>query len=169
MAQEQTSPSGPDLTKGVTFAQFAEDKLLGHVGEEEVLLVRHGDEVFAVGAHCSHYHGPLAEGLVVGESVRCPWHHACFDLRTGEAVRAPALSPIDCWTVERSGDRITVKEKQAQPKSCGKTPTAGATNKIIILGGCAGGFTAAEMLRRREFRGDIVMLSSDGAAPVDRP
>jgi NADPH-dependent 2,4-dienoyl-CoA reductase/sulfur reductase-like enzyme/nitrite reductase/ring-hydroxylating ferredoxin subunit len=169
MAQEQTSPSGPDLTEGVTLAQFADDKLLGHVGEEDVLLVRNDEEVFAVGAHCSHYHGPLAEGLVVGESVRCPWHHACFDLRTGEAVRAPALSPIDCWKVERSGDRITVKEKQTQPKPHGKTTTAGAPNKIVIVGGGAAGFAAAEMLRRREFGGDIVMLSSDGAAPVDRP
>ena len=85
MAQEQAPPSGPDLTKGVGPADFKDDKLLGHVGDEDVLLVRSGADVFAVGAHCSHYHGPLAEGLVVGGNVRCPWHHACFDLRTGEA------------------------------------------------------------------------------------
>src|SRR5580704_5573980 len=106
MAHEQSPPSGPDLTKGVTLAQFADDKLLGHVGEDDILVVRSGSEVFAIGAQCSHYHGPLAEGLVVGESVRCPWHHACFDPRTGEAARAPALSPLAVWRVEREGDRI---------------------------------------------------------------
>ena len=64
MAQEQMPPSGPDLTKGVGLGDFKDDKLLGHVGDDEVLLVRSGGEIFAVGAHCSHYHGPLAEGLV---------------------------------------------------------------------------------------------------------
>jgi len=86
MAQEQAAPSGPDLTQGVTFADFVDGKLLGHVGDdEEVLLVHSGAELFAIGAHCTHYHGPLGDGLVVGDSVRCPWQHACFDLRTGEA------------------------------------------------------------------------------------
>ena len=65
-------------------------------------------------AHCSHYHGPLADGVVAGKTVRCPWHHACFDLSSGEAVRAPALSSLACWKVERGSGRIFVKEKRAQ-------------------------------------------------------
>jgi NADPH-dependent 2,4-dienoyl-CoA reductase/sulfur reductase-like enzyme/nitrite reductase/ring-hydroxylating ferredoxin subunit len=169
MAQEQTPPSGPDLTKGVGIGVFVDDKLLGHVGNEEVLLVRSGDEIFAVGAHCSHYHGPLAEGLVTGASVRCPWHHACFDLRTGEAERAPALSPIDCWTVEQRDGRIFVTQKREQPKPRVMTAKADAPNKIVIVGGGAAGFAAAEMLRRRDFGGSIVMVSNDTAPPVDRP
>jgi NADPH-dependent 2,4-dienoyl-CoA reductase/sulfur reductase-like enzyme/nitrite reductase/ring-hydroxylating ferredoxin subunit len=169
MAQEQTPPSGPDLTKGVGPGDFKDDKLLGHVGDEEVLLVRSGGEIFAVGAHCSHYHGPLAEGLVTGGSVRCPWHHACFDLRTGEAERAPALSPIDCWTVEQRDGRIFVAQKREQPKPRPMAATAGTPNKIVIVGGGAAGFAAAEMLRRRGFGGSIVMVSNDAAPPVDRP
>ena len=95
MAQDSKKPSGPDLIAGIALAELADGgKLVGHVGDEEVLLVRRGTEVFAVGAQCTHYHGPLVEGLVVDETVRCPWHHACFDLRTGEALRAPALSPV---------------------------------------------------------------------------
>jgi nitrite reductase/ring-hydroxylating ferredoxin subunit len=117
MADEQKTPSGPDLAQGVAIEDFVDGKLLGHVGDEEVLLVRRGDEIFAVGAHCTHYHGPLAEGLVAGESVRCPWHHACFDLRTGEALAAPALSPIACWPVEQRDAKIWVSEKRFQKRS----------------------------------------------------
>src|SRR5580692_1132768 len=169
MAQEQTPPSGPDLTKGVGLDDYVDDKLLGHVGDEDVLLVRNGGEIFAVSAHCSHYHGPLAEGLVTGASVRCPWHHACFDLRTGEAERAPALSPIDCWAVEERDGRIFVTQKREQPKPRAMAAKADTPNKIVIVGGGAAGFAAAEMLRRRGYGGSIVMVSSDTAPPVDRP
>jgi NADPH-dependent 2,4-dienoyl-CoA reductase/sulfur reductase-like enzyme/nitrite reductase/ring-hydroxylating ferredoxin subunit len=168
MADQKTPPSGPDLTQGVTSLEFPGETLLGHVGDEDVLLVRSGSEIFAIDAHCSHYHGPLAEGLVTGESIRCPWHHACFDLRTGEAVRAPALNPLAVWKVERDGDRIFVRQKLVQPKPRVKG-IADAPEKIVIVGGGAAGFAAAEMLRRCEYRGRIVMLSSEAAAPVDRP
>jgi NADPH-dependent 2,4-dienoyl-CoA reductase/sulfur reductase-like enzyme/nitrite reductase/ring-hydroxylating ferredoxin subunit len=165
----ENKPQGLDLTQGVALTDFVDGKLLGHVGDEEVLLVQSGNEIFAVGAHCTHYHGPLAEGLVSGESVRCPWHHACFDLRTGEAARAPALSPIAFWKVERRDGRIVVKDKREQPKPRGAKAKADAPQKIIIIGGGAAGFAAAEMLRRRDYRGSVVMLSDDEAAPVDRP
>ena len=120
MADQQAPPAGPDLSKGITLSEFADETLLGHVGDDEVLLVRSGSEIFAIGAHCSHYHGPLAEGLVTGESIRCPWHHACFDLRTGEATRAPALSPVAVWKVEQQDGRIFVREKREQPKPAGE-------------------------------------------------
>jgi len=133
-----------------------------------VLLVRSGTEVFAIGAHCSHYHAPLADGIVVGESVRCPWHHACFDLRSGEALRAPALSPLDRWNVEQRDGRIFVKDKRERDKQEPKS-FVNAPARIVIVGGGAAGFAAAEMLRRRGFGGGIVMLSQDAASPVDRP
>jgi NADPH-dependent 2,4-dienoyl-CoA reductase/sulfur reductase-like enzyme/nitrite reductase/ring-hydroxylating ferredoxin subunit len=168
MAQERSPSSGPDLTQGVTLAEFLDGKLAGHVGDQEVLLVHSGTEIFAVAAYCSHYHGPLAEGLVVGDSIRCPWHHACFDLRSGEAVRAPAINSLACWQVEQRNGRVFVHEKREQREPSGKA-LASAPDRIVIVGGGAAGFAAAEMLRRREFRGSIVMLSSDAAAPVDRP
>src|SRR6202165_1344032 len=168
MADQQAPPAGPDLTLGIELPEFTGETLLGHVGGEDVLLVRSGSDIFAIDAHCSHYHGPLAEGLVVGESIRCPWHHACFDLRTGEAARAPALNPLTVWQVEHDGERILVRQKRAQPKPRIKGPVD-APGKIVIVGGGAAGFAAAEMLRRQEFRGSIVMLSNDAAPPVDRP
>jgi NADPH-dependent 2,4-dienoyl-CoA reductase/sulfur reductase-like enzyme/nitrite reductase/ring-hydroxylating ferredoxin subunit len=168
MADQQAQPAGPDLSKGVTLAEFSGAMLLGHVGDDEVLLVRSGSEIFAIDAHCSHYHGPLADGLVDGEGIRCPWHHACFDLRTGEATRAPALTALAVWTVERDGDRIVVRAKGEQPKPRVKG-AVDAPLRIVIVGGGAAGFAAAEMLRRQDYRGGIVMLSNDAAAPVDRP
>ncbi|MBB4199743.1 pyridine nucleotide-disulfide oxidoreductase [Rhodoblastus sphagnicola] len=168
MAEDHASPAGPDLAQGVSRNDFSGETLLGHVGDQDVLLVRSGPEIFAIDACCSHYHAPLADGLVVGSEIRCPWHHACFDLRTGEATRAPALNPLAVWRVEQQGERIFVRDKRAQPAALGKSP-ADAPEKIVIVGGGAAGFAAAEMLRRLEFRGDIVMLSSDSAAPVDRP
>ena len=103
MADDQSPPAGPDLALGVSPGDLENDMLLGHVGQADVLLVRVGSEIYAIDAHCSHYHGPLADGLVTGHDIRCPWHHACFDLRTGEAVHAPALSPLSVWKVEQQG------------------------------------------------------------------
>src|ERR1700716_2907085 len=136
MADQQTSPAGRDLTLGIELSEFIGETLLGHVGGEDVLLVRSGSDIFAIDAHCSHYHGPLAEGLVVGESIRCPWHHACFDLRTGEARRAPALTPLAVWQVDHEGDRIFVRKMREQPKSRGKV-SVDAPGKIVIVGGGA--------------------------------
>ena len=168
MTEEKSRPSGPDLTQGVALADFTDGKLAGHVGDQEVLLVRGATQIFAIAAHCSHYHGPLREGLVVGDSIRCPWHHACFNLRSGEALRAPAISSLACWGVEQRNGRVFVRERIDQPKPLAKASTA-APEKIVIVGGGAAGFAAAEILRRHEFRGSITMLSSDTAPPVDRP
>jgi NADPH-dependent 2,4-dienoyl-CoA reductase/sulfur reductase-like enzyme/nitrite reductase/ring-hydroxylating ferredoxin subunit len=168
MADQQADPSGPDLALGVSSSEFTGEMLLGHVGDQDVLLVRAAGEIFAIDAHCSHYHGPLADGLVVGDSIRCPWHHACFDLRSGEATRAPALNPLSVWQVEHVGDRIVVRHKREQPASRRTAPVA-APDRIVIIGGGAAGFAAAEMLRRQEFSGSIIMLSCDAAPPVDRP
>jgi len=112
----RTSGTGP-IAQGVPIADLADGgKFMGHTGGEQVLLVRSGNEVFAVGPHCTHYHGPLAEGLVSGEAIRCPWHHACFSLRTGEAERSPAFFPIDTWTVEARDGKAFVSGKRAQAR-----------------------------------------------------
>jgi NADPH-dependent 2,4-dienoyl-CoA reductase/sulfur reductase-like enzyme/nitrite reductase/ring-hydroxylating ferredoxin subunit len=158
-----------DLTTGVA-ASALTDKgmILGRVGDEELVLVQSGTELFAVRAHCSHYRGPLVKGLVVGDTVRCPWHHACFSLRTGEALRAPALDPIACWRVEREGDRIFVREKlpEARPAS---SSARQRPSSIVIVGGGAAGVAAAEMLRRQGYDHPLTVISADADPPVDRP
>src|SRR5205809_684784 len=90
----------PDLAAGTPADSLADGQMLvGRVGEDDVLLARAGDRFFAVSPYCTHYHGLLADGLIVGDTVRCPLHHACFSLATGDALRAPALDSIACWRV----------------------------------------------------------------------
>ena len=121
-SEQTTEAAGPDLAQGVAASDFKGETLLGHVGDQEILLVRYGPEIFAIDAHCSHYHGPLADGLVADGAVRCPWHHACFDLRTGEAIRAPAFNALDVWKVEQRDGRIFVRDNASSPRSKGDPP-----------------------------------------------
>jgi apoptosis-inducing factor 3 len=173
VSSEQGEVTGPDLSQGVPMASIPEGGMLGgHVGDEPVLLSRDGDSVYAIGGRCTHYGGPLIEGIVVGTTVRCPWHHACFDLRTGEAVCAPALNPVSRWTVERDGDLVKVVSETPAPD--GATPLkANDTSKypasIVIVGAGAAGNAAAEMLRRSEYRGKLTMVGRDPSVPYDRP
>jgi NADPH-dependent 2,4-dienoyl-CoA reductase/sulfur reductase-like enzyme/nitrite reductase/ring-hydroxylating ferredoxin subunit len=159
--------TGPDFGAGVNVAEVPEGApLLGHAQGEAVVLVRRGKEAFAVGGSCTHYGGPLAEGLVDGDTIRCPWHHACFSLRTGEALAAPALNPVACWSVEqKDGKLFVISKKEIAPKKA-----SGAHPKqVVIVGGGAAAQAAAEMLRREGYEGKILMLSGDKAPPVDRP
>ncbi len=162
-----TKPKGPDLARGVATGDIAEGKMLaGQVDGEPVLVARVGGELFAIGAECTHYHGPLAEGLIKDGAVRCPWHHARFCLKTGEAVGAPAFDPVACYDVEETDGRVTVSGKRQVAPRPAAAPDA---RRVVIVGGGAGGFAAAEMLRRKGHAGEIVMLSADADAPYDRP
>jgi apoptosis-inducing factor 3 len=170
MSEQSKQLQGPDLAQGVSLSALEEGAmLLGHVQDEPVILVRHGSEVFAVGAVCTHYGGPLAEGLVVGDTVRCPWHHACFSLRSGEALRAPALDPVSCWRVEQLDGKAFVREKResTSPPVPGAKPAR--PQSVVIVGGGAAGHAAAEMLRREGYTGRLTILSADESAPYDRP
>lgn len=166
---DTNADKGPDLSRGVPLDAVAEGKtLLGHVADEAVLLAKSGGAIFAVGATCTHYNGPLAEGLIVGDTVRCPLHHACFSLRTGEALRAPALDPVPAWRVVERDGSIYVTDKVAPvPKPALKGPDV--PSSVLIIGGGAAGNAAAEMLRREGYAGPITLLSADDTVPVDRP
>jgi apoptosis-inducing factor 3 len=169
MGDTNTPLTGPDLSQGVDLADVPRGgTLLGHAQGEAVLLVRPkgSDEVYAIGATCTHYGGPLADGLIAGDQVRCPWHHACFDVRTGEAVAAPALSPVPCWRVERHGARIVLAEKRNRPAP---SRPARAPESVVIVGAGAAGNAAAEMLRREGFAGPVTMIGAEATVPVDRP
>ncbi len=161
--------SKPDLKNGVSLDGLADGGMIvGRVDDEDVILARRGDELFAVGAHCTHYHAPLADGLIAGDTLRCPWHHACFSLRTGEALRAPALDPIACWRVERVGNTAFVREKIPGPGTA-KARSGSAPDPVVIVGGGAAGLAAADMLRREGYEGSMTLISADDSPPCDRP
>jgi NADPH-dependent 2,4-dienoyl-CoA reductase/sulfur reductase-like enzyme/nitrite reductase/ring-hydroxylating ferredoxin subunit len=167
MAEASSELEGPDFEKGCKTDKLAGgEMLLGHAFGEQVLVARRGDELFAIGAMCTHYGGPLAKGLMVDCTVRCPLHHARFDLRTGEAIAAPALSDVACYNVERRGDQFFVTGKVEQRPA--RKPKSSPASVVIIGAGAAGG-AAAEMLRREGYDGPVTMIGADEFLPYDRP
>jgi NADPH-dependent 2,4-dienoyl-CoA reductase/sulfur reductase-like enzyme/nitrite reductase/ring-hydroxylating ferredoxin subunit len=175
MSNEETKLDGPDLAIGVALSTLADGAmLLGHANGEPVLLARRGDEVFAIGAICTHYGAPLIDGLLVGDTVRCPWHHACFSLRSGALLRPPALKPVDCFQVEQSEGMIFVHGKietvdSDSVDSKNAIPSSMTPARIVIIGGGAAGNAAAQTLRREGYAGNVTVLSADAAPPYDRP
>jgi nitrite reductase/ring-hydroxylating ferredoxin subunit len=134
------------------------------VNGETVLLSKMDEKYYAVSAACTHYGAPLAEGLVEGQTVRCPWHHACFSLKTGTALKAPAFDNLQRWLVETADGEIFVRTKMGSATPP-RPAIANHVRKVVIVGGGAAGFAAAEMLRRQGFKGQITMLSDDYEPP----
>ncbi len=163
-----TEQSDRDFGNGVPLVDFPEgEPIAGKVQGQDIVVVRIGATILAVDALCSHYHAPLKDGIVVGDTIRCPLHHACFSLKTGEAVAAPALDPLQCWRTEQTGDLIFVREV-SKPETPAQAPSQ-MPESVVIVGGGAAGLCAAEMLRRECYTGPITILSAEGDAPYDRP
>jgi NADPH-dependent 2,4-dienoyl-CoA reductase/sulfur reductase-like enzyme/nitrite reductase/ring-hydroxylating ferredoxin subunit len=167
MAEASSELEGPDFEKGYETKNVRDgEMLLGQAFGEPVLVAKRDGELFAIGATCTHYGGPLAEGLMVDCTVRCPWHHARFDLRTGEAIAAPALNNVACYKIEKRGERFFVTGKvdeklEHKPKS---SPAS-----VVIIGAGAAGGAAAEMLRREGYDGPVTLIGADESLPYDRP
>lgn len=168
MSDDQ-GPSGPDLATGIPVADLKPGvPIEGHVGEDPVLVVRQGSTVFAVDARCTHYGAPLAHGLVTGETIRCPWHHACFSLRTGEVIDSPAFNGLGRWKVVAENERVTVTERlPASTRVGGGAPSR--PDSVVIVGSGAAGTIAAATLRHEGYAGPIHMIDPDRDAPYDRP
>jgi NADPH-dependent 2,4-dienoyl-CoA reductase/sulfur reductase-like enzyme/nitrite reductase/ring-hydroxylating ferredoxin subunit len=167
MAEASGDLEGPDFEKGCKIAEVADGKmLLGHAFGEQVLVARRDAELFAIAATCTHYGGPLTKGLMVDCTVRCPWHHARFDLRTGEAIAAPALNNVSCYKIDKRGEQFFVTGKI--DKKPARKPKSSPESVVIVGAGAAGG-AAAEMLRREGYDGSVTLIGADEFLPYDRP
>ncbi|HCU10991.1 MAG TPA: pyridine nucleotide-disulfide oxidoreductase [Gemmatimonadetes bacterium] len=186
MTEHSDELIGPDLTQGLEVSSIHASQLIaGHAFGEPVLLVHVEPNWFAVGGKCTHYGAPLDQGILVSETIRCPWHHACFELRDGAASRAPALNDLPSYdvAVENNVVRVTRKRDRGQLKAEGhrargspapervlfeEKPTTGPES-VVIIGGGAAGNACAEMLRREAYRGPVTIIDPDPDVPYDRP
>ena len=169
MSNDSVQPEGCDFRLGVELPSIPDGAMLsGHIDDQPALLVRRGEALFAVGAKCTHYGGPLSDGVVVGETIRCPWHHACFELGSGEVSRAPARDPLPRWRVEVSDGIAYARERIERPARPALRSTE-LPQSVVIIGGGPAGNMAAETLRDEGYPGKITMLSADAALPADRP
>ena len=166
---EPIPPTGPDLTQGVPLSDVPDaGMLVGQAAGEPVLLIRRGEEVWAIAAACGHWGAPLADGIVVDCQVRCPWHHAWFDARTGEAVGPPSPRDIATWEVLRQGDRVRVGAKRAAGVSA--RTSRGGPSSVVMVGAGGAADMAAATLRREGYRGPITLIGRDAEpVPMDRP
>ena len=158
---------GPDLAVGIEIDGLRDGEiLLGHAHGEGVILVKRGDACFAVGATCPHYSGPLGDGIVAGDTIRCPWHHARFDLATGAPIGGPGLGALPCFDVVREGALVRVAGKR-EPAPPPKRP-ARAPENVVIIGSGPAGTVLAETLRAEGYDGPLTLLGEEGI-PIDRP
>jgi NADPH-dependent 2,4-dienoyl-CoA reductase/sulfur reductase-like enzyme/nitrite reductase/ring-hydroxylating ferredoxin subunit len=159
----------PDFSEGVAVESLKDGEMLkGHVRGTPALLVRRGGDLFAIASSCTHYGGPLGDGLLVNDTIRCPWHHACFGLRTGAVIRAPGLDPLQRWRVELRDGMITAAEEleRVEPSALSKIDSLAS---VVIVGGGPAGYAAAATLRQEGYDGLITIFSADEFLPCDRP
>jgi NADPH-dependent 2,4-dienoyl-CoA reductase/sulfur reductase-like enzyme/nitrite reductase/ring-hydroxylating ferredoxin subunit len=160
---------GPDLAAGVAVTDIPDGGMkAGHIRGTKALLARYGHEVFAIGAACSHLGGPLDQGLLVDHAVRCPWHHACFSLRSGRPLAAPAFDPLPRWEVVVEHGCVRVGNQTPAPTPTRLRRSTGSDDRFVVIGGGAAGFAAVNMLLCSDFAGQITMISDDTAPPYDR-
>ncbi|HEU4510886.1 MAG TPA: FAD-dependent oxidoreductase [Pyrinomonadaceae bacterium] len=138
----------------------------------EILLACVGGKFHAVGAHCTHYGAPLVEGVLSGERIVCPWHHACFNVTNGDIQEPPALDDLARYDLRVENDRVIVRVPDGAPDRSVPAMMRRDTKDerlFVIAGGGAAGYAAAQTLREDGFAGRIVMITREAHFPYDRP
>jgi len=143
----------------------------------KVLLAKTGGQIYATSHKCTHYGAPLVKGALSSEGrVICPWHGACFDVKTGDIEDSPGLDNLQSLKVTVKDDDIYVEVDEAVLKGGRRLPKCKVNpspfdedNVVVIIGGGAGGNTAAEKLRENGYGGKIILVSRESYLPIDRP
>ncbi len=141
--------------------------------EHNALLCRINDEFFAVGASCTHYGAPLEEGVLKGDTIICPWHHACFNAKNGDLLEPPAMDALPVFELKIDGEsiQINVPDEIESSRLPGMVKKDSSTDNrtFVILGAGASAYSAAQSMRENGFRGNIVMVTKENRKPYDRP
>ncbi|XP_053311834.1 apoptosis-inducing factor 3-like [Spea bombifrons] len=138
-----------------------------------VLVVRSNGAFSAVGSKCSHYGAPLSKGVLEGDRVRCPWHGACFNIKTGDIEEYPGLDSLPCFkvTVEKGAVCIVTSEQALQTVKrvkCMSRRSAGNRSTAALIGTGPAALVCAETLRQEGYTGRIVMVTREKHVPYDR-
>uniref|UniRef100_A0A671M2U3 Apoptosis-inducing factor 3-like n=1 Tax=Sinocyclocheilus anshuiensis TaxID=1608454 RepID=A0A671M2U3_9TELE len=141
------------------------------VDQNKILLVCNNGEFTTVGGLCTHYGAPLIKGALLGDRVRCPFHGACFNTKTGDIEEFPGLDCLPKYKVKVEGGKVYVttdkkKLKKRVKKMCGRVP--GVTHTVALIGGGPASLQCAETLRQNDYGGRIIMVTKDEQLPLDK-
>ncbi|TQS71707.1 Rieske 2Fe-2S domain-containing protein [Rhodobacteraceae bacterium] len=157
----------PDFQSGIPLDQLSDGQpLTGLYGDDEVTLVRQGSSIFAVAARCTHLGADLGDGLVEKGTIRCPFHHARFDLQTGDAVSAPAVSPLGCYTTEIADGVVRVSGKISGDTM--RAPAREAQPRVVVVGAGAAGHAVADHFTSAGAGARVTLISAEAEAPYER-
>ncbi|CAG9559290.1 unnamed protein product [Danaus chrysippus] len=145
------------------------------IGEDgKVLVVKQKGEINALGPKCTHYGAPLSQGALGDGRIRCHWHGACFNLKTGDIEDFPGFDSLPCYqvTITKKGE-VKVRAKKSDLKTNKRTKelvevTELEDTSVVIVGGGPSGGTCAETLRNEGFKGKITLICKEKYLPYDR-
>jgi nitrite reductase/ring-hydroxylating ferredoxin subunit len=100
-------------TKDIQSSQMKEVQVDG----ENICIVNVEGKYYAIGSICTHEGGPLADGMLEGHEIECPWHGSKFDVRTGEVTNPPASEPEPAYEVKVDGNNILIRKGRSKSKS----------------------------------------------------
>jgi len=167
--------SSDEIAKVVTKLSELKDGQMKEVPVEEsqILVVKDKEEVYAFGAKCSHLGAPLKSGVFCEGRVRCPWHGACFNAKTGDIEDYPCVDAIHAFPVQVKNDDVIISVPKQSLKTWRRVPKMASPSKedkrvIAIVGAGPAGLVCAETLRQDGFTGRIVLIGKEKILPYDR-
>ena len=82
---------------------------LAEAGGQSIAIFNLGGTYYAIENACPHRGGPLAEGMMAGEEVICPWHGSRFSVKTGAVLTPPARQGVKSFSVRVTGNDVEVE------------------------------------------------------------